>query len=106
MPSKMLSDKQKQLFDAIAKSSTLIFEAGPEGIDVNIVGTFEVRRCGSEDRLEMGDGDFSGRKLPPRAISTLPPRAKQFCPVAKKYFFAIANRYILAPRMMLLGCSC
>jgi hypothetical protein len=56
MPSKILSDKQKKLFDAIAKSGTLIFEAGPKGIDANIVGTFEVRHCGSEDRLEMGDG--------------------------------------------------
>jgi hypothetical protein len=56
MSSKMQSKKQKQLFDAIAKCGTLIFEAGPPGIDANIVGTFEVRNCGDEDRLEMGDG--------------------------------------------------
>ncbi len=56
MPSKILSDKQRQLFEAIAKNGTLIFETGPQGIDANIVGTFEVRRCGNEDRLEMGDG--------------------------------------------------
>lgn len=56
MPSKILSDKQKKLFEAIAKNGTLIFETGPQGIDANIVGTFEVRRSGNEDRLEMGDG--------------------------------------------------
>lgn len=56
MASKILSDKQKKLFDAIAKNGTLILEIGPKGIDANIVGPFEVRRCGNEDRLEMGDG--------------------------------------------------
>jgi hypothetical protein len=56
MPSKMLSDNQKELFEEIAKNGTLVFETGPQGIDANIVGTFSVRRCGNEDRLEMGDG--------------------------------------------------
>ena len=56
MASKMQTDKQKALFKAISKSGTLIFETGPTGIEANIVGTFEVRPCGNEDRLEMGDG--------------------------------------------------
>ncbi len=56
MASKIFSDKQKKLFEAIAKNGTLIFETGPQGIEANIVGTFAVRKCGDEDRLEMGDG--------------------------------------------------
>jgi hypothetical protein len=55
MSSKMQSKKQKELFDVIAKCGTLVLEVGPPGIDANIVGTFEVRNYGDEDRLEMGD---------------------------------------------------
>jgi NOL1/NOP2/fmu family ribosome biogenesis protein len=56
MASKIFSDKQKKLFEAIAKSGILIFETGPQGIEANIVGTFAVRKSRNEDRLEMGDG--------------------------------------------------
>lgn len=41
---------------AVCRSGELIFACGPAGVSANIVGRFEVRRHGDEDRLDMGDG--------------------------------------------------
>ncbi|MDF1663662.1 MAG: hypothetical protein P1V97_17975 [Planctomycetota bacterium] len=56
MSSRIVSNKQRQLFKALEHEGTLIFAAGPKGISANIVGEFQVRSLDSEDRLCMGDG--------------------------------------------------
>lgn len=58
MSSLFLNEKQKNIFDEIAKAGELVFACGPRGISANIVGKFSVRYVSDKDehRLEMGDG--------------------------------------------------
>ncbi len=58
MPSEFISEKQRRLFDEIAKEGELILACGPKDISANIVGNFYVVHYpnAKEHRLEMGDG--------------------------------------------------
>ena len=56
MSRKIVSEKQRQLFEQLAEAGPLVFACGPKGISANIVGEFSVRVQNNEDLLCMGDG--------------------------------------------------
>jgi len=56
MKSKIVSERQRQLFKLLENCGELIFAGGHNGINANICGEFHIQGYDDEDRLEVGDG--------------------------------------------------
>ena len=56
MTKKIVSAKQRLIFESLSKYPMLIFAGGRQGYSANIVGQFNINSMANEDRLDMGDG--------------------------------------------------